>query len=150
MKDNYTYPVIIEENELGGYDLSYPDFDNATTSVAKDVDYIEEAQNFLALLISDYESMGKEVPQSLYIAKKAIAENAISEKDNIDKDSEKNNKVVYINVWMPYHRGKIKEVYVKKTLTIPAWLDILAKKSEVNFSAILVKGLKEELGLISY
>jgi len=55
--------------------------------------------------------------------------------------------LAYINVWMPYHRTKIKEVYVKKTLTIPVWLDMLAKENNINFSATLVKGLKEELGL---
>ena len=38
-------------------------------------------------------------------------------------------------------------INVKKTLTIPKWLDEMAKAKNVNFSAILVKGLKAELGL---
>jgi post-segregation antitoxin (ccd killing protein) len=48
---------------------------------------------------------------------------------------------------MPYHKSRIKEVYVKKTLTIPSWLDILAKNNNINFSAILVKAIKKELNL---
>ena len=41
----------------------------------------------------------------------------------------------------------LKEIYVKKTVTIPQWLDILAKGKKVNFSAAMVRGIKEELGI---
>ena len=37
---------------------------------------------------------------------------------------------------------------VKKTLTIPSWLNDLAIENEINFSQILQKALKEELGII--
>jgi post-segregation antitoxin (ccd killing protein) len=40
---------------------------------------------------------------------------------------------------------KTKEVYVKKTLTIPMSLDIRARENNINFSATLVKGIKDEL-----
>ena len=50
---------------------------------------------------------------------------------------------------MPYFRQIQKTIYVKKTLTIPKWLDEMAKEKNVNFSAILVKGLKAELGIDS-
>ena len=36
---------------------------------------------------------------------------------------------------------------VKKTLTIPAWLNTLAERNGLNFSAILQRALKEELKL---
>ncbi len=128
MTDNYTYPAIISENELGGKDIRFPDFNDATTCTSGNV--IETAQDFLALVISDYEDCKKKVPrvQQEYVL-------------------EEGQQLIYINVWMPYHRTKMKEVYVKKTLTIPAWLDVLAKENNVNFSAVLVKGLKEHLGL---
>ena len=35
----------------------------------------------------------------------------------------------------------------KKTLTIPVWLDILAQEKNLNFSQILQKALKKELGI---
>lgn len=40
-----------------------------------------------------------------------------------------------------------KETYVKKTLTIPTWLDVLAKAKNINFSSVLVEGLKKELNI---
>ena len=131
MKDNYTYPAIISENEVGGRDIVFPDFNNATTCAAKGDDVIETAQDFLVLMIADAEDNGRELPtpgESKYVVEDGLM-------------------LAYINVWMPYHRTKIKEVYVKKTLTIPVWLDMLAKENNINFSATLVKGLKEELGL---
>ena len=36
---------------------------------------------------------------------------------------------------------------VKKTLTIPAWLNTLAEKDNINFSQILQEGLKKHLGI---
>ena len=131
MKDNYTYPAIMSENEVGGIDIIFPDFNNAMTCAASDEDAVEAAQDFLVLMIADAEDNGRELPEP--------GKNKYMVKDGLS--------LVYINVWMPYHRTKIKEVYVKKTLTIPVWLDMLAKENNINFSAILVKGLKDELGL---
>lgn len=48
---------------------------------------------------------------------------------------------------MPYFRNASKEIYVKKNVTIPQWLDILAKENKINYSAALVKGIKAELGI---
>ena len=126
MRDNYTYPAIIDETEGGHINIIFPDFDNATTCVADDESIIEAAQDFLALMIADREDSGRALPEERLMDAQHI---------------------IYINVWMPYHRTKIKEVYVKKTLTIPVWLDMLAKENNINFSATLVKGLKEALGL---
>ena len=131
MKDNYTYPAIISDNEVGGKDIIFPDFNNATTCAAKEGDVIETAQDFLVMMIADAEDNGRTLPTP--------DENRYT----VDGKS----ALAYINVWMPYHRTKIKEVYVKKTLTIPVWLDMLAKENNINFSATLVRGLKEELGL---
>ena len=36
---------------------------------------------------------------------------------------------------------------VKKTLTIPQWLNVLAEKNNINFSQILQKALKEQLNV---
>jgi len=36
---------------------------------------------------------------------------------------------------------------VKKTLTIPKWLDREATKSHINFSRVLQEALKERLGI---
>ena len=37
---------------------------------------------------------------------------------------------------------------VKKTLSIPKWLDTLAQRKNVNFSNVLQKGLMREIGCL--
>ena len=86
---------------------------------------VRAAQESLALEILDYESRGEELPAA--------------------KDDE--TDVIFVHVWMPYFRNAAKEIYVKKNVTIPQWLDILAKENKINYSAALVKGIKLELGI---
>ncbi len=130
MKDNYTYPAIFDYNEEGVINICFPDFPEAYTFAEDEGSAVTEAQDILAVTIRDYEETGTEIPE-----------------ESSMPEIQENQRLVYINVWMPYHRSKIKEVYVKKTLTIPEWLNILAIKSNLNFSAILVEGLKSKLDI---
>ncbi len=130
MADNFTYPAIIDTSEEGFINISFPDFPEAYTCVDTGEDFISEAQDLLALSIQDRLDRKVELP----------AGNTIPEiKDH--------QQVVFVNIWMPFHKKRVKEVYVKKTLTIPAWLDLLAKESQINFSAVLTEGLKQKLGI---
>lgn len=131
MEMNYTYPVILDCIENGMVDVILPNFSNIRTCVEEE-NYIEQLQDVLSLIIDDYESSGKELPIPLKIE---------------DIELKENQKLIFINLWMPYYRAKIKIEYVKKTLTIPSWLDILAKEKKLNFSSILVNALKKEIGL---
>lgn len=130
MEENYTYPVIFETINNEYTDIIFPDFENTMTSAYEDQDVIQIAQDFLALTLQDYFDEQKATPDPSSFK---------------DIQLEKNQQCVYVNVWMPYHRSQIKETYIKKTLTIPAWLDIIAKNHNINFSQTLVKALKEEL-----
>ncbi len=124
MKSNYTYPAKIKKED-GEITLKFLDFPDLAASAEKEDELIEAAQEALALTILDWTAQGKELPKA-----SAVAEGA-----------------VYIHVWLPYYKNMAKEIYVKKTVTIPQWLDLLAKENHVNFSACLVKGIKEELGI---
>ena len=65
----------------------------------------------------------------------------------VDVVTETNQTVVLIDVWMPPFRDELAERAVKKTLTIPKWLDELAVENNVNFSRVLQDGLKAHLGV---
>ncbi|MCC3359626.1 type II toxin-antitoxin system HicB family antitoxin [Bacillus sp. REN16] len=132
MNQNYTYPIVLDLSDAEYVNILFPDFDNVMTCVLKSEDYISAAQDFLALTIKDFEDDQRDLPN-------------YSSPQDIELGE--NQQIIYVNIWMPYHRSKIKDIFVKKTLTIPSWLDILAKKNNVNFSKILVKALKDELKL---
>ena len=131
MKENYIYPVIMKKEGVG-YEILFPDFPEQMTSADTEEGAVVAAQEVLALCICDNEEMCKDNP--------------IPTEQEMIKLNE-GEKLVYVHVWMPYFRQVEKVVYVKKTLTIPKWIDEMAKAKNVNFSAILVKGLKAELGL---
>ena len=125
---NYSYPAVITDNGDGA-DIYFPDFDQMTCSETMALsDITTAAQEMLGLLISDALDCGTPLPEPV-----------------MPEASE--GMVMMVNVWLPYHRSQETIAYTKKTLTIPVWLDILAKERNVNFSAALVRALKEELGL---
>lgn len=125
MKENYIYPAKIKKvDEL--WQVKFLDFpDMLLIEEATKEDALRSAQECLALEILDYESRGEELPVP----------------------TEEETDVTYVHIWMPYFRNASKEIYVKKNVTIPQWLDILAKENKVNYSAALVKGIKLALGI---
>jgi len=131
MESNYTYAAILDFSDKDAIDITFPAFDGMTCATPEE-DYVEAAQDWLALTILDMEESGENPPADVRAE---------------DISLETHQKLVYINVWMPYHRSKVKETYTKKTLTIPVWLDLLAKQNNVNFSETLVNALKAKLGL---
>ena len=72
----------------------------------------------------------------------------IPEPTNIKNLKLKNNEIpILIEIIMPLHRKAIENTSVKKTLTIPQWLNKEAIKRNVNFSQVLQDALKDYLGL---
>ena len=132
MKENYVYPILISKQEDGTLLVSAPDFPGQVTEATTEEEAITSAQELIALCIIDYEEKGLDNPSPSKEIQIAVAPN---------------EKLVYVHLWMPYFRNATKEIFVKKTLTIPQWLDLLAKEKDLNFSAVLVKGLKKELGI---
>ena len=76
-------------------------------------------------------------------------------KHNIPFPSSENKKInlkdgeflIYIDIWISPILEKAKNQSIKKTLTIPKWLNDEAEKHSLNFSNILQPALKETLGL---
>lgn len=60
---------------------------------------------------------------------------------------EENQVVVFIEVFMPTMRQAIENYSIKKTLSIPQWLNKLAIENNINFSQVLQIALKEQLGI---
>lgn len=125
MKENYVYPAKIKCDK-NMCQITFPDFPNMSiVEEATKENAVRYAQEYLAHEILNYEARNEELPIP----------------------NENTTDVIYIHIWMPYYRNAVKEIYVKKNVTIPQYLDILAKEHKVNYSAALVKGIKAELGI---
>lgn len=131
MKDIYIYSAIFDYAK-DGISVNFPDLPGCLTYGYDDEEAVRNAKEALSLYIYSMEEDNDSLPEPSPFSKIRVEENQI---------------VVPIEVWMPYHRSQIKTATIKKTLTIPNWLDSLAKLNNINFSQVLQESLKEKLGV---
>lgn len=60
---------------------------------------------------------------------------------------EENQIVSFVTVNLEEHRRKYENKSIKKTLSIPAWLNTMAEKENINFSQLLQKALMDTLNV---
>ncbi|MCA1294926.1 type II toxin-antitoxin system HicB family antitoxin [Paenibacillus sp. alder61] len=131
MKDRYIYPAIFDYVD-DGISVEFPDLPGALTSGDSDEEALHMAKDCLALHLYGMEQDGDSIPDPT----------PISELPQMPK-----KVVVLIDVWMPPFRDNMAQRAVKKTLTIPKWLDDIAAENKVNYSHILQDALKDYLGV---
>ena len=129
MKENYEF-VAIFNYEKDGINISFPDLPGVFSSASTTKEAIKNANEVLGLVLYDMENDQKQIPKPTSL-------------ENIK--CEKNEKTVLVNVWMPLIRNELDEQTVKKTLTIPQWLNKLAESQNINFSKLLQTAIKEYL-----
>lgn len=128
--EHLLYTAIFQHSSEG-VEILFPNEEIMTVQENTLEQALQSAREVLALAVLDAEEEGREfAPEPI----------------NVD-DLLPDQKVVSIDVWIPLERAKIKETYQKKTLTIPAWLDLLGQRRGVNFSQLLTRALKKELGI---
>ena len=130
-KDHYIYPAVFEYSS-DGISISFPDLPGCFSCANSDQEAVIMANDALGLHLYSLEEDNEEIPEPTPI-------------NNIRLDS--NQAVVLIEVYMPTMREAIENYSVKKTLSIPQWLNKLAIEKNVNFSQVLQSALKERLGI---
>ncbi|MCP1224100.1 type II toxin-antitoxin system HicB family antitoxin [Sebaldella sp. S0638] len=129
-KDIYIYPAIFEEED-GGYNISFPNLEGALTCGDDLSDSLFMAKDVLGLYLYTLEEDGTELPEP-------SLPNRIKVKDN--------QFVQLIEVYMPPIRDEQENRHIRKNVTISKWVNDLAVKKKINFSAVLESALKEKLG----
>jgi len=126
----YVYPAVFTEEEEGGYSVNFPDIKNCFTCGNDMSDAIEMAEDVLCLMLYDMEKDGKEIP-------------APSDCKSIK--TEANDVVSLVHCDTEFYRRFYENKSVKKTLTIPMWLNERAESAHINFSGLLQEALKAQL-----
>ena len=130
-KDQYIYPcVFIYTDE--GISVYYPGLDGCVTFGVDEQQAFHNAKEALTLHLYGMEQDNIPIPPSSRIKDIALDEN---------------EQALLLEVFMPAFRAKQANKLVKKTLTIPGWLNILAENKGVNFSQLLQAALKQHLQL---
>jgi len=130
-KDRYSYIAVVSFDD-DGISINFPDLEGCFTCAETEDEIFKMASEALGLHIWSMEQDGEDIPEPSNIK-------------NIEAN--KNETTMLVEIFMPPIRDRINNRVVKKTLTIPQWLDVEAKKRGVNFSQILQNGLKEYLQL---
>lgn len=131
MKNRYIYPAIIRF-ENGAYIVNFPDLDNCFTFGDNIENALDSARDVLELFLYDMEQDGVNIPES-------------SELSTIKLNQ--NESIALIDVWMIPVRDKMENRSVKKTLTIPKWINDIGIEHNLNFSQILQAAIKERLDI---
>jgi predicted RNase H-like HicB family nuclease len=129
-KDRYIYPAIFDYAD-DGISVEFPDLQGCLTFGSDDEDALSMAKEAIALHLFGMEEDNDPIP---------VPSKASSIK------VEPKQVLVLVEAWMPPFRLEMKNKAIKKTLTIPQWLDDLAKEHKVNYSQLLQDALKKHLG----
>lgn len=131
LKNTYVYPAIFDYAE-DGISVEFPDLPGCLTCGDTEDEAIAMAKEAMGLHLYGMEKDGDVIPTASSIKDISVDQNQV---------------IVMIDVWMPLIRENINNQAIKKTLTIPQWLDELAKEKNVNFSRVLQDALKDLLGV---
>jgi len=124
---NTFYPVVFHPENVG-YSVWVPDIEGCVSQG----DTLDEACSYIkdAIGLCLESSIEFPAPSDL----KAI-------------EHEKDEFVTLLEFDMLEYRKRNENNSVKKTLTIPSWLNDEAEKRHINFSSVLQSALKQQLGV---
>lgn len=129
----YVFPAIFAPEE-GGYTIAFPDVKNCFTEGDNLTEAMENANDVLCMMLYDLERYGKEIPEASSVA-------------SIQKTITGDEFVTLISCDTIEYRKFHDNRAVKKTLSIPSWLNEMAEKAGINFSGTLQDALKKQLGI---
>lgn len=131
MKNIYRFPAIFEYAD-DGINISFPDLEDCFTCANSTEEALEMAEEVLRLVLKGREEDNEPIPEPSSLEKIVL---------------KSNQKTVMVTAYMTLARMEIDSKAIKKTLTIPNWLNKLAEEKKVNYSQILQAALKEHLGI---
>lgn len=129
MKDRYTFIAVLDYEE-DGIAVSFPDLPGCLPCAATTEEAVKNAEEALGLHLYGMEQDGETIPEASDIRSIKLKDGQVP---------------MVVSVYMPLVRSRVQDVSVKKTLTIPAWLNDAATAQGINFSRTLQDALKQQL-----
>lgn len=126
-KDYIVYPAVIE-NVAGTYTLTFPDFKNTAISGKSLEEVFQLVPERLAATLTSYKGFPN--PSSI---------------EEIKAESSDDVMATYFGLDTGAVRRKMKDVTVRKNVTIPMSLANAAKEAGINFSETLTEALEKKL-----
>ena len=131
MKDRYSYIAIFDIAD-DGISIEFPDLPGCLPC-ADDLDEaVKNAREALGLHLWGMERDNDPIPKPTALK---------------DIHCDANQMPVVVDVFMPTFRDKLNNRFVKKTLSLPAWLADMADADGVNCSKVFQNAMMDYLGV---
>lgn len=131
MKNRYSF-IAVFYTEENGISIEFPDLPGCLPCAETLDNAIKNAREALGLHLCGMEQDGEVIPEPTALKDIAVNEGGVP---------------VLIDVFMPPFRDKLTNRFVKKTLSLPAWLADLADQDGVNCSKVFQNALIDYLGV---
>ena len=128
----YCFPAIFTPEEEGGYSVRFPDIEGCFTCGDTLHEAVTMAEDALPLMLICMEDDKKAIPSP-------------TRPQDVKHGAEEFVSLIAADTVS--YRKKTSNMAVKKTLTIPLWLNTAAEEANVNFSQTLQEALAAKLGL---
>jgi len=134
MAKYYFHSIIEPEGNNEGFTVTFPDLPGCITEGSDLEEALLMAKDALAGYLYGMEEDNETIPTP-----------SIPDASTLPKGA----FISIIEVRTDYIREEMENKAVKKTLTIPKWLNDAGEKENINFSQLLSYAIKERLGIIS-
>lgn len=147
-----SYPALfyfeVSEGYESGFSVFFPDFPDVAGTSGSDVsEALENASDFLGMLLADDIEEGRDLSKPSLISSLSLEKNNPFKDDSdftLEYDSDK-SFISMVSVDLEEYLGL--DEPTKKTLTIPKWADKMGKELKLNFSKTLTDAImREKLG----
>lgn len=147
-----SYPALfyfeVSEGYESGFSVFFPDFPDVAGTSGSDVsEALENASDFLGILLADDIEAGRDLSKPSLISSLSLEKNNPFKDDpdfTLEYDSEK-SFISMVSVDLEEYLSL--DEPTKKTLTIPKWADKMGKELNLNFSKTLTDAImREKLG----
>ena len=125
------YPALFHKSEEGGFWISFPDFPECFTEGDDMKQAYEMTVEALCLALVNRKEEKEEIPDP----------------SDLDKIQNEDGTIVIVEFDMLEYQRKHNSKAVKKTLSIPEWLNEEAVSMGVNFSQVLQEALMSKLNI---
>lgn len=127
--NKYVFPAIFKK-EKKGYSVFFPDLEGCQTQGDTIDECFYMAEDALSIYIFDLEEDNKTI---------------VTPSNPLELKCEKDSFITLIGCDMDAYRKKYGSKAIKKTLTIPNWLNTASEEANINFSNVLQNALIEKL-----
>jgi len=131
MKDRYSFIAVVYTDD-DGVSVVFPDLPGCLPCAESIDEAVENAREALGLHLWGMEQDGEAIPKPSTIKEIKVEDGGVP---------------MLVDVFMPPFRDKLQNRFVKKTLSLPAWLADLADKDGVNCSKVFQSALIDYLGV---